>query len=370
MVRITPYQLDSYTAPLINIYGEIEQDIFLRMAQLLKTRDGVGFEGALAWQAEKLQQVRAFNQETIVALSKATDLSVQEITNLFRTVGIDTIQTIDEQIADRLTAIPIPSDIDIILQEYVDQVFDGLDNYVNAVLITTALGKGVAQRTLEDIIERVTARVLVGNITVNQAVAQAVIQAREKGLPSGYRNKAGRIMNIQSYTDAVVRTTVNRTYNELAIRRMDEYDVHLVVVDHYSGARPACQGIQGTVASTRKRNTEGYKSIYDFKFGDPDGFRGINCKHSMRPFIPELNTNNNNPPSIEEADKVYKQMQKQRSLEREVRKAKQNLRIAEQVGDQDSIDKWKKNIRVRQTKVKQYTEQTGLARRYDKERLI
>ena len=51
MVKITPYQLDSYTSPLINIYGEIEQDIFLRIAQLLKTRDEVGADQALAWQA-------------------------------------------------------------------------------------------------------------------------------------------------------------------------------------------------------------------------------------------------------------------------------------------------------------------------------
>ena len=90
----------------------------------------------------------------------------------------------------------------------------------------------------------------------------------------------------------------------------------------------------------------------------------------MRPFIPDLNTNNNKPPSVEEANEVYKKMQKQRALEREVRKAKNNLRIAETVGNAEEVQKYKKQVRTRQQAVKQFTEQSGLPRRYDKERLI
>ena len=45
----------------------------------------------------------------------------------------------------------------------------------------------------------------------------------EKGLDSGFRDKAGRYWSTQRYADTVLKSTVNRTYNE--VERMSDYDV-------------------------------------------------------------------------------------------------------------------------------------------------
>lgn len=96
----------------------------------------------------------------------------------------------------------------------------------------------------------------------------------------------------------------------------------------------------------------------------------IHCRHSLLPFVPGVSTNNQPQIDVEEANKVYKQMQHQRSLERKVRSAKYDLQIAEVTGDETQINRAKSLIRKRQALVRAYVEETGLARRYDKERVI
>ena len=372
MQVVTPYQLNEYTSQLTDIYAQLEQDVFLKMAEILKTDPSVDRTRAIEWQVEKLQELRLLNQETVNALAQASGLAREEIISLIRAAGIDTIYTIDEQVRILgLETLNEPSNLDSLLQAYIQQTFTDLDNFVNLRLIDSQqFGDGAVTTVYKRIIEETVAQAIAGNKTINQVVTDTIIRWRERGLPSGFTDRSGRVWDVQNYVDLAVRTTVNNTYNELTERRIDEYGYHLVRVDYYPGARPACQGIQGTVASLRRTNTEGYHSVYDFKYKEPDGFRGINCRHRMTLFVDGVSTNNNHPPDATEANEYYKKQQKQRALEREVRKAKRNLQIAEATGDERQIAHQKALVRARQQRVKNYVEENDLPRRYDKERVI
>lgn len=372
MPKITPYQLNEYTALLADIYSALEQDVFVRMAELLKAKDEDGKEQVLQWQAEKLNQLRLLNAETINMLAEVTNIAVPEIRQTFARVGYDTIETIDEQIARLgVNRTSQPSEIDSLLQAFVDQTMKNIDNFVNLRLIDTVQAPGTVVNTFKRIIEETTAKVIVGNTTINAAVTATVIKYRNLGLPSGFVDKGGRRWDIQNYVDTAVRSTVNNAYNEIRTSRMDEYGLHLVVVDWYRGARPACAPIQGGVCSLRQSgDLEGYPSIYDFGYGRPDGIRGVNCRHSLIPFAKGISTNNFNPPDVTEANEYYKKQQKQRALEREVRKAKRDLQLAETIGDPLEVKKRKEAVRNRQTLVREYAQGNELPRRYDKERII
>jgi hypothetical protein len=371
---ITPFQLNEYTSQLTDIYFELENDVFNRMAQLLKDNEGIEAKEAIRWQVEKLQQLRLFNQENIDQLIEISGLAREEVLRLFNEVGYDTIYTVDQQLK-MLNKNPmgITTDIDSILAAYVNQTFEDLDNYVNLSLINSAQYEGSAIETAKRVIEQTTAKALVGNVTINQALAATIITFREKGLPSSFVDKGGNRWGIQRYADAAIRTTVNNAFNQLTEDRMNEYNIHLVRVDYYEGARPTCARIQGGVCSYRRpeQNTEGYPSIYEFKYKEPDGIRGIHCRHRLTAFAPELSTNNNDgAPTVTEANDRYKLEQKQRYYESKVRQAKSNLELAQVIGDEVQINKQKQLIRTRQAVLRDFVEENGLIRRYDKEQVI
>lgn len=370
---ITPYQFNMYTSQITDIYAALEDTLFLQIAQRLKTTEDAGADYVLQWQIEKMRQMRMLNAETIAALAEVTGLATEMIEQMFAAVGEDTIESVDEQLVRvKYERKPPPTNLDILLSSYVEQTFLDLDNYVNQTLITTNHGEGTVTRMYRKIVEETTAQVLAGNMTINQAMAQTVIRWREKGIDTGFVDKGGRTWQLEQYADTVLRSTVNRTYNELRLSRMEEYGVDLVRVNSYSNARPSCAKIQGRVASMKPpgQNDSEYPSIYEFGYGKPDGIRGINCRHILYPYIEGVNENNEQQVDETKANEEYKLTQKQRYLERQVREAKRSLALAEEIGDTATIEKYKKQVRNRQAAVREFVDANGLPRRYDKERVV
>lgn len=370
--KITPHQLDLFTEPITDIYRSLEDEIFLMVANRLKTNSTHGKDHVLEWQIEKMQQLRMFNQETIKALSKATGLSEKAIKKAIADVGNGTIAGMDKELEKVYSTLPPPNHIDAILTTYVQQTFVEIDNYVNQTLITTNYGEGTVTRMYRKIVEETTGRVLAGTTTINKAVAETVIKWANKGVETAFVDRGGHVWSLERYADTVVRNTVNRTYNELRLSRMDEYGVDLVLVNSYSDAREACSKIQGKVASMKQpgENDSKYPSIYEFGYGTPAGIRGINCRHILYPFVEGLNENNQIQYDPDKAYERGKLVQQQRYHERQIRKAKRSLMLAEEIGNPETIEKYKKLVRTRQAKIREFVAEHNLTRRYDKERIL
>lgn len=368
---ITPYQFNLYTSQITDIYVALEDELFNQIANRLKTNSEHKKDYVLQWQVEKMQQLRMFNLETIREFSIATGIAADTIRQTIEDVGNKTIQSIDDEVSGRYKPLPPPTQMDLILEGYVKQTFLELDNYVNQTLITTTYGQGTVAIMYRKIVEQTTAQVLAGNMTINQAVADTVIKWANKGIDTGFIDKGGQVWQLEHYAETVIRNTVNNTYNELRLSRMDEYGIDLVLVNSYADPRPACAEIQGKVCSMSNPSSDPkYPSIYDFGYGEPWGIRGANCRHILYPFIGGLNTNNQIQSDEEEMREQYKLSQRQRYYERQVRKAKRSLNLAEEIGDEKSIQKYKQLVRNRQTKVRDFVNEHNLARRYDKERVI
>lgn len=368
---ITPYQFNLYTSQITDIYVALEDELFRQIANRLKTNPEHNKDYVLQWQVEKMQQLRMFNLETIRELSIATGITADTIRQTIEDVGNKTIQSVDDEVSGKYKSLPPPTELDLTLESYVKQTFRELDNFVNQTLITTNHGEGTVTRMYRKIVEETTAQVLVGNKTINQVVAETAIKWAEKGIETGFIDKAGRVWHLEHYADTVIRSTVNRTYNELRLSRMEEYDIDLVVVNSYPNARPACAQIQGRICSMSNPSTNPkYPSIYEFGYGTPSGIRGINCRHILYPFIEGINENNQKQVDESEAHEQYQLSQKQRYYERQVRDAKRSLKLAEQVGDEATKQKYKQLVRNQQAKVRDFVNEYDLARRYDKERVI
>lgn len=369
--KITPEQLNMFTEPVVDIYRALEDQVFQMIAKRLKTSKDLTSDTVFEWQVDKLNQLRLINEDTIKALSQATGKAEKEIRKAIKDTGIVTIESVDHELKDIYPQLPVPSHIDNILESYVNQTFREIDNYVNQTLITTNFGEGTVTRMYRKIVEETTGKVLAGTTTTNKAIAETVIKWADKGIETAFIDRGGHVWSLERYADTVIRSTVNRTYNELRMSRMQEYGVNLVLMSSHSHARPACASIQGTVVSTeRVPSNPKYKSIYDYGYGEPAGVRGINCSHIFYPFVEGMNENNQPQFDEDEAVKEYELRQKQRYYERQIRKAKRSLKLAEEIGDEETILKYKRLVRARQARIREFINEHDLPRRYDKERVI
>lgn len=369
--KITPEQLNMYTEPIIDIYRKLEEDVFLMIAKRLRTSDDITSDNVLQWQMDKLMQLRLLNEDTIKALARTTGIAEREIRQVIKDAGLATIDSVDHELKDVYPKKPVPSNIDRVLESYVNQTFREFDNYVNQTLITSTFGNGTIARTYQRIVEETTAKMLTGTKNINQVITETIVRWQEKGLASGFVDKGGRVWSVENYARTTITSTVNRAYNDLRMSRMDEYGVHTVLVSSLPDPRDACSKIQGEVVSMRQphEDTEGYPSIWDYGYGEPWGVRGISCRHLLIPFIPGVNTNNQRRYSDKEMADNREERQKQRYLERQIRKAKQHLKVAEAIGDDDSILKYKQLVRNRQQSMRNFIGETGRTRQYSREKV-
>lgn len=368
--KITPAQLSIYTEPLVDIYIALEEDIFQMIAKRLKTSKDISRDNVFDWQVDKMNQLRLINEDTIKALSETTGLASREIRKTIRETGIISMESVDQELKDIYPTLPIPSDLDNVLESFVRQTFRELDNFVNQTLITTNFGEGSATRMYRKIVEETTGRVLAGTTTINKAVAETTIKWANKGINTSFIDKGGNVWGLERYARTVLRSTTNRTYNELRMSRMKEHGVDLVLMSSHPNARPACARIQGTVISTeRNPSNPKYDSIYNHGYGEPWGVRGINCAHMFFPFVEGLMEKNQPQYSEKEALEGFKKQQKQRYYERQIRDAKRSLKIAEEVGDKEVIQHQKKLVRNRQARMREFINESGRTRQYDREQI-
>lgn len=367
--KITPTQLNLYTSQVTDIYRALEDEVFTMIAKRLKTQPDLDKDYVLQWQVDKMQQLRMLNSETIKDLSKTTGIAEKEIRKAIADVGYDTIISVDEELKGTFKRLPVPTHIDRVLETFVTQTFRELDNFVNQTLITTNMGEGTVTRMYRKIVEETTGRVLAGTTTINKAVAETTIRWANKGIETGFIDRGGHIWSLERYAETVIRSTVNRTYNELRMSRMQDYGVDLVLVSSLPDAREICSLIQGKVASISGEHPD-YPPITDYGYGEPGGIRGINCRHIFYPFVEGINENNQPQYNESEVHERYEQTQKQRYYEGQIRKAKRSLKLAEEFGDEDTILKYKRLVRSRQAKVREFIAEHNLPRRYDKERVI
>lgn len=370
--KITPHNLELFTEPVTDIYRALEDEVFEMVAKRLKTSKDITKDNVFQWQVDKLNQLRLVNSDTVKALSKTTGIAEKEIRKAIMGTGIETIRSVDYELAAVYNKLPIPTHIDRILETFVNQTFREFNNYVNQTLITTNYGQGLVTDMYRKIVEETTGRVLAGTTTINKAIAETTIRWANRGIDTAFVDRGGHVWNLERYSETVIRSTVNRTYNELRMSRMAEYGVELVLVSTLPDPREICSLIQGKVASMKPmdENDTEYPSIFEYGYGEPGGCRGINCRHQFFPFVEGLNENNQREYSEEEMTKGRELRQKQRYYERQVRKGKRALKVAEEVGDTDVIAHQKKILRNRQKASREFVRESDLTRRYDKERII
>src|SRR5690606_668684 len=106
----------------------------------------------------------------------------------------------------------------------------------------------------------------------------------------------------------------------------------LVEVSAHDGARPLCEPYQGRIFSLSGNHPD-YPALADTSMGDPAGLFGVNCGHVKYPYIEGISRQRYKPRDPEVNDRQYENSQKQRYLERQIRYAKREQMMLEEIGD-------------------------------------
>lgn len=360
-------------------YVILQQEIFGMLIDAIKgvrpRLTDLKAEEMVEWRIKALAQMDALTQQVIDYVKKQSPTIAKAVDEVIKRDGLKVCKTFNQDLAKLLNQQikPVSAETMQVLDSYASQTWKSLDNNVNQSLLSTNVGKNPALRVYQDILNKSTLAVTTGLKTPQEAIFDTIDSWVKEGLPTTLIDKGGHKWSLEGYTRTVITTTTLRTYNDVRMQSLKDYNQTLAIMTSHPAARPACAPIQGKVVNTvdhgdPKFNPK-YPTIYDYGYGTPAGTLGINCMHQLYPYVEGVTINRQKHYDEQEAIKNGQIQQMQRYYERQVRKWKQRKDAAERIGNTNLVAKCNSAIRGYQAKIRKIVNENDfLTRQYDRER--
>jgi hypothetical protein len=161
-----------------------------------------------------------------------------------------------------------------------------------------------------------------GATSLNQAIDMATKDFLDKGVNS-IVYKDGKRVNIASYAEMALRTASQRATFLGEGKKRDEWGLHLVVVSAHANTCPLCLKWQGKILIDDVFS-HGSKADGDYPLlseAMKKGFLHPQCRHTLATYFPGI-TKLPKVPKDDVINANYKAEQRQRAIEREIRRWK------------------------------------------------
>jgi hypothetical protein len=366
-IQFNDEQLLLQASNVADIYHQLALDLFDNVVERVTERGTVYLDKQpYIWQLEKMQQMHMLNEENLKLISKYSGVAEEQLRHIVENEGLKLYTDTKQQLMEDLGhgSAGNNNHIQEILADYASQAVGDIHNLINTTLPKAVIG------AYQGIVEQSVARVVTGLSTADKAISDTVMKWQEKGF-QGFKDSAGRNWKIDNYARTVIKTTTYRTYREMRTRPAEELGIDTFYFSKKASARKSCAPLQHEIVTTgRARVEHGEKilALSDYGYGRPEGCLGINCGHMLTPFIPGANYK---PDLGEDVDSVSPEQAmdnanaeaKQRALERSIRANKEKLHVAEKLGDDDLINKYKSKIGTQNAALKDYIDKHQFLKR-------
>ena len=362
---LTPRYLESAPDAMVDLYSEVEADILADMARRIARYDF--FIPAAEHQLRVLEEMGAEQTYILRRLAELTGRSEAELRQLFEVSGGKAL--VSDQADYRRAGLHPPAlNTSQELQQVLSAGLRQTQGLFTNLTRTTALDSGERFRA---VLDRAWLQVSTGGFDANTAIRNAIKELTRQGLTT-VDYASGRTMSVEAAVRMNVVTGVNQTALRLQDTLADEMDSDLVETTAHSGARPSHARWQGQVFSRSGKS----KKYPDFRratgYGTGPGLGGWNCRHSFHPYFDGMaRTYGAKELKKLEAKSItyngeklteYEASQRQRYIERQIRRWKREQQAMKSAGQPQEEAKAKlKEWRARQTDL---VEQTGLKRQY------
>lgn len=364
-IKLNDQQLMLMADNISDIYRQLCNDLFDNVVERLHDRGTYYLDQQpYLWQLEKMADVGMLNDHNIKLIAEYSGIAEKQIRYIIENEGYQVYKDTHAQLKSNTYDYNVMKD----LISYSNQAVNDVHNLIN-----TTLPKSV-QATYKDIIETTVAKVITGMATPQKALDETIMKFQERGF-YGYTDRAGRRQRADAYARTVIKTTARRTFNEMRMRPAQELGIDTFYYSIKAAAREMCAPLQNQIVTTgRARTEEGVKifALDDYGYGKPGGCQGINCGHTMIPFIPGANYMPDIDDDLkglteEQAIKNANVQSKQRAMERAIRASKERLHVAETMHNEELTAKYKTRLTEQKRALKSYVDKHSFLYR-DRER--
>lgn len=344
------------------------------------------------WLMQKLAEIGKLNKENIKIIAQMAGMSQTVAERMLNDTAEEAVKEIDpglrymarQGLAGEMVEASKSKNVQRVMKKLLEQAKDTL-NLCNTTMLYKA--RDAYQDTVKNIaaeahriMDSNAAGVVTGAESRQQAMRKCIRELNDRGI-TAYVDKAGRQWTPEAYVNMAMRNAARHTAEEVQTARIKDAKVNLIQIDSHSGARPKCAKDQGKIFSldNTRGTTEdlhGRKIQYypwsSSSYGEPDGILGINCGHHKYPFSPGVSIQRHFPTDDMDANnRLYKETQVQRALERDVRKQKRECMEFDEVGDKEAFEQASVKLKQKEAKLKSYVDgKEHLHRRRDREQIV
>lgn len=335
---LDPHYLQQIADGAEQIASELHEYIIRQIVDRMMIRIGRGDDYLLTssdrWRIQVLQDAGYLLEDITAELAKYTKRQEKEIRAAMEEAGIKALEY-DHKIYEAAGLSPMPLTQSPALIRLMERNYRATLGEWNNYTRTTAQA---AQKLFLNECDLAYNKVLSGAVSYSQAVREAIENVASGGVYVHY--PTGRRDTIETATARAVRTGIAQAAGDISIKRMEEMDWDVILVSAHIGARTGDGGQnpgnhlwwQGQFYSRTGRDKR-FPNFYEHTgYGTGEGLCGWNCRHSFG-----SGDGVNNPyKDIQTADNVRmeKLEQRQRALERRVRKTKREV-----MGLQEAVEK-------------------------------
>lgn len=360
---LTPEYLRDLPEAVLALYALIEEDILRDMARRIAAMDF--WVSSVQWQYEKLREAGRTEKEILKILSRytgRTEAALRETMQEAATRSLKADAAIHEAAGQE---VPDFRDSQA-LRDRLNAGYAATRGTMRNLTRTTAK---TATGQFERALDRAWLQVHSGAFSHQQAVLNAIDSLAREGVQA-IRYPSGHTDTIETAVRRAVVTGVNQTTLQLQEALSDELECDLVEVTAHEGARPTHAVWQGKIYSRSGESKKYPKLSTATGYGTGAGLGGWNCRHSFYPWYegsPRTWTDEQLE-KLKEKDITYngermtryEASQRQRSIERQLRRWKREYAVREAAGEDTGpaaakIQEWN-------AKQKDFLKQTGLKR--------
>ena len=359
-IKLNDEQLMLDASQVADIYHQLTLDLFDQVIDRIKERGSASLDdNPYIWQLEKMNEMGLLNEDNLKLISDRSGIAEEQLRYVIQNEGYQIYKNTKEQLLEATGGDFVDNSlIQTNLAAYVNQTMGDINNLIN-----TTLPKSVRE-VYQSIIEEATAKVVTGLATSDKAIADTVMKWAQKGF-YGFTDSQGKHWKADTYARQVIKSTAWRVYREVRMAPAEELGIDTYYYSKKSTAREMCAPLQHQIVTTGVARTEKGERILalsDYGYGTAGGCLGINCTHEITPFVVGANYKPDLPDNLkdltpEQAIENANVQAKQRALERSIRQSKEFLHVAEKLGDQELIDKYKSRVRVQQGAMRDYLRQ-------------
>lgn len=372
-IKLNDEQLMLDASQVADIYHQLTLDLFDQVVDRIKERGSASLDdNPYIWQLEKMNEMGLLNEDNVKLISDRSGIAEEQLRYVIQNEGYKIYKDTKQQLLEATGGGGFAGNsiIQTNLAAYVNQAMGDIDNLINTTLPMSV------RKVYQSIVQESVAKVVTGLTTSDKAISDTVMKWAKKGF-YGFTDSQGKHWKADTYARQVIKSTAWRVYREVRMAPAEELGIDTFYYHKKATAREMCAPLQHQIVTTGVARTEAGERILalsDYGYGYAWGCQGINCTHEMTPYIPGSNYKPDLPDELrdltpEQAIENANVQAKQRALERFIRQSKEFLHVAEKLGDQELIDKYKSKVRIQQGAMRDYLRQHPfLHRDYARER--